>query len=170
MQLTNQLCQACQSSGQYNRFCKIKSCTELKMLKDFRDNQIYKIQEALFFVGSKYETRMTNWIKEDYQSKRPSYYKAVIENNMIQALIKKPDQYYFNVWTELTQKVKSVYIDSTGKILKDYENEVLPYICKPSGSEQRVRKYHLENIFFLRINGKLFKDDIAYTAYNRFLI
>jgi hypothetical protein len=113
---------------------------------------------------------MSNWIGEEYQSKRPSYYKAVIQNNMIQALIKDPSKIYFNVWTELSQKPKSVYIDSTGTVLTDYENQVLPYICKPSGMDQRVRKYHLENIFFLRINGELFKDDIAYKAYNKYLI
>ena len=139
------------------------------MLKDYREHQIYKLQSATFFVGSKYEKRMSNLLQEDYQLKRPSYYQAVIDNNMIQALIKKPNKYYFNVWTELTQNKKVIYIDMAGKVL-DYMTEVQPYICKVSESEQRVRKYHLESIFFLRINGELFVDKEAYNRYNKYLI
>ena len=169
MDYTKHLCNACQSSGNYNRFCKLKSCTALKMLKDFRDNPVYKIQEALFFVGSKYLTRMSNLTEEDYQLKRPSYYQPVTENQILQALIKNPSKIYLNFWTVLIQAKKSVYIDSAGKIL-DYEKDVLPCICKPSDSEQRVRKYSLESIFFLRINGELFKDVEAYNKYNKYLV
>jgi len=169
MDYTKHLCNACQSSGNYNRFCKLKSCTALKMLKDFRDNPVYKIQEALFFTGSKYLTRMSNLIEEEYKLKRPSYYQPVTENLILQALIKNPSKIYLNVWTVLIQAKKSVFIDSTGKIL-DYDLDVLPCICKPSEVEQRVRKYNLESIFFLRINGELFKDVEAYNKYNRYLI
>ena len=169
MNYTKQIFGACQSSGNYNRFCKLKSCTELKMLKDFRDNPIYKIQSALFFTGSKYTKRMSNLIEEEYQLKRPSYYQAVTENQILQALIKNPSKIYLNVWTVLIQAKKSVFVDSAGNIL-DYEKDVLPCICKPSEVEQRVRKYNLESIFFLRINGELFKDVEAYNKYNRYLI
>jgi hypothetical protein len=139
------------------------------MLKNFQKNQICKIQEALFFVGSKYTKRMSNLIEEEYQLKRPSYYQAVTGNGILQALKKDTSRIYLNVWTVLIQAKKSVYIDSAGKVL-DYETGVLPFICKPSETEQRVRKYNLESIFFLRINGKLFKDVEAYNKYNEYLV
>ena len=168
--LLGRLCEACQKSEHFNRFAWLKARTPFEMLKEFKAEPIYKIVYSAFFIGSKYEVRRENLEPAWDGIKRPSYFGNVTENGVIRYLLSNPEKIYIWVWKAEEKEYRKKYVDFSGNVITDFENEILPKIRKQKKSEIPQRIYKLENVFEVSVNGETFIDKELSAIYDRYVI